>query len=96
MTEMITDEKRITAAHNLTIEDRKKLTVSGVNDIDSYDEQTVVAQTELGEMCIHGTGLKIARMSTDMGELLVEGDIVSVVYSDTQKKQGGFFGRVFR
>lgn len=46
---MITDEKSIhKLPHNIIMEDRKKLSVSGVTDIDSFDEQTIIAITDLG------------------------------------------------
>ena len=49
---MITDEKSIhKLPHNIIMEDRKKLSVSGVTDIDSFDEQTIIAITDLGEIC---------------------------------------------
>ena len=65
--------------HNIIMEDRHHLTVSGVSDIDSFDEQSVVVYTE-------------------MGELLVEGDIYALIYADKEERQsgGGFFSKVFR
>ena len=41
-------EKKAGMPHNLILEDRKKLVVSGVEDVDSFDEQTVVAYTAVG------------------------------------------------
>lgn len=90
------DEKSISFPQNLTLEDRKKLNVTGVTDIGSYDEQTVIAMTELGELTIKGEGLHILKMSVDMGELAVEGDISSLVYADIQPKNQGFFSRLFK
>lgn len=90
------DEKMIAFPHNLSLEDRKNLTVSGVTDIGSYDEQTVIAETQLGELTIKGEGLHIIRMSVDSGELIVEGEISSLVYSDIQQTSGGFFSRLFK
>lgn len=89
------DEKTISFPHNLTLEDRNKLLVSGVTDIGGYDEQTIVAQTEKGELTVRGEGLHIIRMSIDMGELQVEGNIVSLQYSEIQQS-GGFFSRLFK
>ena len=92
----MTDDKIISFPHNISLEDRKNLTVSGVTDIGSYDEQTVTAETPLGELTIKGEGLHIIRMSVDTGELIVEGEISSLMYSELQQNSGGFFSRLFK
>ncbi|MBQ7121619.1 MAG: sporulation protein YabP [Clostridia bacterium] len=91
------DEKRVSAMpHNLVLEDRRLLTVSGVSDVDSFDEETVVVFTDLGELTIRGVNLHINRLSVEVGELTVEGNIAALIYSDEAPKSGGFFSRVFR
>jgi len=91
------DEKRIQAMpHNLVLEDRRLLTVSGVSDVDSFDEETVVVFTDLGELTIKGGNLHINRLSVEIGELTVEGNIAALIYSDDTPKSGGFFSKVFR
>lgn len=90
------DEKIISFPHNLSLEERKKLTVSGVTDIVSFDEQTIVSETELGELTIKGEQLHIVRMSVDTGELTVEGEIVALMYSEIQQTSGSFFSRLFK
>lgn len=84
--------------HNLILEDRRRLTVSGVSDVDSFDEQTVIVFTQMGELTVKGEDLHINRLSLEMGELAVEGDIASLCYTDRAQKpqQGSFWGRVFR
>jgi len=82
---------------NIILEDRHSLTVSGVSDVDSFDEQSIVIFTSLGELCVRGSDLHINRLSLEIGEILVEGEINSLVYSEREsKQQGGFFSRVFR
>lgn len=92
------DDKMIQSSlpHNLVLEDRKFLTVSSVREVDSFDEQNIVAFTSLGELTISGNGLHINRFSTDEGELAVEGSISSISYSDNVQASGGFFSRIFR
>lgn len=91
------DEKRIQAMpHNLVLEDRRLLTVSGVSDVDSFDEETVVVFTDLGELTVRGSNLHINRLSVEVGELTVEGNIAALIYSDDTPKGGGFFSKVFR
>ena len=89
------DDKTIKFPHNLTLEDRHSLVVTGVIDIGGYDEQTIIAQTEKGELVVKGEELHIIRMSVDMGELNVEGNIISLQYNET-RPQGGLFSRLFR
>lgn len=90
------DEKKMAMPHNLVLEDRKLLTVSGVSDVDSFDEETVVVFTDLGELTVRGSKLHINRFSVEVGELTVEGEINALIYSDDTPKSGGFFSRVFR
>ncbi|HZJ78161.1 MAG TPA: sporulation protein YabP [Clostridia bacterium] len=91
------NEEKISAIpHNLILEDRRLLTVSGVSDVDSFDDQTVVVFTDKGELTVRGRDLHINKLSVEIGELLMEGQIVSLTYSDEQPKATGFFGKVFR
>jgi sporulation protein YabP len=83
--------------HNLVLEDRRLLTVSGVSDVDSFDENMVTIFTDMGELIVRGSDLHINRLSVEVGELLLEGKISSLTYQDqTPKTAGGFFGKVFR
>ena len=94
---MITDEKSIhKVPHNIIMEDRKKLSVSGVTDIDSFDEQTIIAITDLGELTIRGWNLHITRLNLEQSELMVDGDISSLTYTDVRPKAQGFFSKVLR
>ncbi len=92
----MTEEKKIKMPNNVVLEDRKRLSVTGVIDVDSFDEQTIVAVTDIGELTVKGYDLHINRLSIEAGELLIEGDIDSLGYSDVQAKSGGFFSKVFR
>ena len=89
------EEKRSLGADNLILEERGSLTVTGVSDIDSFDDQTVVVYTELGELTVRGSGLHINRIDVEVGELNLEGQIDSLSYSE-QAVRGGFFARMFR
>jgi len=83
--------------HNIILEDRRLLTVSGVSDVDSFDERTITVFTDMGELTVRGSDLHINRLSVEVGELLLEGKIDSVSYADpSPKSAGGFFGKVFR
>ena len=81
---------------NLMLEDKRFLSVSGVEDVASFDEQTIVAQTVMGELTVTGSELKINSFSTQTGDLSVEGDIVSLGFSERVEPSGGFFSRFLR
>ena len=87
----------IKAPHNVIMEDRHTLTVSGISDVDSFDEQTVLVFTDMGELTVRGEGLHISRLSLEVVEIMREGNISSLSYSDSKPTQeGGFWSRVFR
>jgi len=91
------DEKnKFTMPHNIILENRRSLTVSGVSDVDSFDEQTVTVFTDMGELTVRGSDLHINKLSVETGELTMEGKISSLSYSDAQPKSAGFFGRLFK
>lgn len=90
------DKKYPVIPHCVSMENRKKITLTGVRDVDSFDEQTITLVTDFGELSLRGTGLHIGKLSTDSGEMTVEGKIDALVYSDDAPRQSGFFGRVFR
>lgn len=81
--------------HDLIIESRKKATMTGIVDVESFDEETIVAQSNCGEIYIKGNSLKISRLSVESGDMTVEGQIDSVAYSEG-RHTGGFFSKVFR
>lgn len=93
---MTDDKKMVKLPHSIIMEDRKKLSVSGVTDIDSFDEQTIIAITDLGELTIRGWDLHITRLNLEQGELLVDGEISSLTYTDVRPQAKGFFAKVLR
>ncbi len=90
------DEKRIKLPHNVIMEDRKTLSITGITDIDSFDEQTVVLFTDSGELLIKGFDMHINKIDVESGDLTLEGEIHSLIYSDNQPQEGGFFSRLFK
>ena len=82
--------------HLLTLSERNDLTVTGVRDVRNFDDLTVVADTALGELTVKGSQLHISRLSIETGDLTVEGQIDSLVYSHVSTHTGGFFAKLFR
>ena len=67
-------EERSSASQGIILENRKKLTISGMTDVDSFDEKTICLYTQLGELTVQGTGLHIDSMSIDSGDMTISGE----------------------
>lgn len=93
---MTENKERLTIPHNIMLKDRKLLTVSGVTDVDSFDDVEIIAYTDAGELTVRGEQLKINRLNTETGELNVEGIIDSLSYLNEKPASKGFFAKVFR
>ena len=84
---------------NLILENREKLSISGVLDVLSFDDQIVILETELGLLTVKGENLRINKLSLDTGEVIVDGEISSLGYSEKdfeKKNSGGILGKIFR
>ena len=84
-----------TMEHRLELTGREQLTVSGVEDVDRFDETGIIMTTSAGTMVITGEDLHIGKLSLDGGELHVDGRIDSITYEDESPGRGGLFGRLF-
>ena len=69
---------------NLILENRGKLSISGVNDVLSFDDQVVMVETELGLLTVKGENIRINKLSIDTSEVIIEGDISYLAYSDKE------------
>lgn len=83
---------------NLILENRGKLSVSGVLDVLSFDDQVVMIETELGLLTVKGQNLRINKLSIDTSEVIVEGEISYLSYSEgaQNKSSGGLLGKIFK
>lgn len=83
---------------NLILENRGKLNVSGVNDVLSFDDQVVMIDTELGLLTVKGENLRINKLSLDTSEVIVEGEISSLTYSQNkqEKSPGTLLSKIFK
>ena len=84
-----------TRAHAIALNDRKKLCITGVEDVDCFNEQIVVLQTPLGTLTVTGAGLNISQLNLDDGRVMLEGEVDAMEYTGGKKK-GGVLGRLFR
>ena len=83
------------APHQVVLEDREHLTISGVEEVESFDESTIVMLTSRGTLVVRGEELHIEKLSLDGGDLRVEGSIDSLTYEDGGRERGGLFSRLF-
>jgi len=83
---------------NLILESREKLNITGALDVLSFDDQIVIVQTHLGLLTVKGEDLRISKLNIDSEEVIVDGNISSMGYSDKnfEKKDGGFLGKIFK
>lgn len=83
---------------NIILENRNKLNISGVQDVLSFDDQVVIIETDLGLLTVKGENLKINKLSIDTEEVIIEGEINNLGYSNHTKKEqeGGLFSKIFK
>lgn len=93
---MVDEKRTVKLPHSLILENRKALTLTGVSDVDSFDEQAVVAYTDLGELTVRGKNIHISKLSLETGELTLDGEIGSMVYTENQPRSAGFLSKLFR
>ena len=78
--------------HKLTLDERRSLTVTGVTEVVSFDENTVVLHTSLGTLMVQGQQLQLKTLTLDGGNVAVDGEISALHYEQT--RQGGWLGRL--
>ena len=93
---MAFEEKGKTAArpHHVIMEDRCKLSVTGVEDVISFDEAEIITRTGQGNLIIRGSGLHIGKLTLDSGEVSIDGTVRELCYEEPVVA-GGFWSRLF-
>ena len=79
------------------LENRNRLNISGVLDVLSFDDQIIIVETELGMLTVKGDNLRINKLSIDTSEVIVEGEIISLTYSNKEldKKNSIYYSSAF-
>lgn len=85
-------------ACNVLLENRKKISISGVVDVDTFDEGSFIAITQQGALRVTGADFHINKLNVDTGELVVEGEFDSCSFQDSYggKQRGGMLARIFK
>lgn len=97
---MVEDKKVIKPrSQNILLENRERMDISGVIDVESFNDECIIVVTELGLLIIRGADLHINKLNLDNSELIIEGEIVSCEYSDrgsSKNRGGGILARMFK
>ena len=80
--------------HHVIMEDRSKLSVTGVEDVVSFDESEIITRTGQGNLVIRGTGLHIEKLTVDSGEVKIDGMVRELCYEEPIVA-GGFWSKLF-
>ena len=86
-------EEQLRLPHKLTLNERKGLAMTGVTEVMSFDEESVVLETALGTLTVHGQGLQLKNLSLDGGQVAVEGSVTALVY--VEPRSGTWRQRLF-
>ena len=84
---------------DLILENRGKLSISGVNDVLSFDDQVVIVETELGLLTVKGENIRVNKLSLDTSEVVLEGTISYLAYSDKdleKNKNSSLLSKIFK
>lgn len=87
-------EERMAMPHRLTLNERNKLTVTGVTEVVSFEENAVILKTALGTLMIQGNQLQLKTLSLEGGQVDVEGGVSALIYEEP-RSAGGVLRRLF-
>lgn len=82
---------------NIYLEDRKKLSITGVNQVDSFNDNNIVLSTVKGGITIKGEELNISKLNLEDGNVKIDGEISGILYSNNlASSKGNILGRMFK
>ncbi|MGM9923008.1 MAG: sporulation protein YabP [Bacillus sp. (in: firmicutes)] len=87
-----------TPEHDVVMRGRKLLEITGVRQVESFDNEEFLLETSMGFLAIKGENLQMKNLDVDSGVVSIKGKIFDLVYVDepTGEKAKGFFGKLFR
>lgn len=99
---MAIDEKRIKTteqkalSHGLKMDERKRLSITGVENVESFSETLVLLDTSMGRLSVKGENLHINKLDVSDGNFSLDGKINSLEYHKKPGKKGGFLENLFK
>ena len=88
-------ETKLKKPHTLSLENRSGLKLTGVTDVESFDEDTIMAYTDYGCLTVSGSKMHVEELNLYSGILQVTGEVSALIYSSKTEKSKGFIKRVF-
>jgi len=88
-----------THTHTFSVVDRNSINISGVNKIESFDNEEFLLETVMGYMNIKGESLEMVKLDTIEGNVIIKGKINSLLYIENVKKKNkeeGVLNRLFK
>jgi sporulation protein YabP len=84
--------------NSVILENRKKLSITGVNEVISFNDEVIVLTTNLGTLTLKGNELKMNKLDVQNGDIMITGKINSLVYSEKEslKNKDSIINRLFR
>ncbi|MBQ3210059.1 MAG: sporulation protein [Oscillospiraceae bacterium] len=76
------EHSEASAQHSLSLEGRNKMSITGVLDVNGFDDSTVILTTSQGELHIRGESLRVDRIDPDMGQVLINGLVQELRYDE--------------
>lgn len=95
----MTEKNNLNRSQNVILENREKLSVSGVEHVNSYNENTIVLYTVKGKITIKGNSLNLNKLNLEDGNVTINGSINGIIYSERDtpnSKSGGLLGKMFK
>ena len=81
--------------HNVIMNNCEKMSITGVCDVESFDDKTIICYTDFGELIIRGNRLHVDNMNVSCGDMEVSGRVLSLVYTD-EKPHKSVFSKLFK
>ena len=82
--------------HGITINERKSIHLTGVQKINSFDDEEFNLETTMGDIIIKGEELEIIKLDTYHGNVSIKGKIDSLTYKESIKKENSIFNKLFK
>ncbi|MGG7144001.1 sporulation protein YabP [Clostridium nigeriense] len=83
---------------NIILENRKKLILTGVEEVISFDDEKILLNTKLGFLTIKGSELKMNKLDVQNGDVIIVGNISSIIYSskEVKKEKESIISKLFK
>ena len=88
-------ENQLQLPHKLTLNERSSLSMTGVTEVVSFDDSTVILHTALGTLIVQGRDLQLKTLSPDGGQVAVDGTVAAMIYEEPRPEKS-WLGKLFR